>query len=696
MRSPLQSIYIYSILIVGLFAISCNRNLDQVSWDTDNALPLAQGTIRMQDLIASDSNITSGGDNVVHIVSREELYTFDNPLDSLVNIEINPFTRSATLDELALGTQTAGDTFYIAEIFQQAGIGGLDDGDSVSSAFFNFFAPVVDLPDQQVDFSAFLQEAVLIEGFMDLVIDNHLPVIINTADLEIRNTSNQEVIFQTSINDLQPYSLYQNTIDLAAELGGRAIEGDLTISITNIELVAPMPPAFFYINTSDYVSFTGTIRDVSVESATAVFPTQNVIDVTDNVVLRGIDDVQLVYALIDSGVVEIEASSTLNTDLFLYFELPGAIKDGQSFSFEAVVPATGGQTIIEYDTTVIFEDYELDLTGVNQDTVNAFTNVLVGRIDSTGEIIELTLDDTLYINLLVSRLKPNYVRGYLGQDTILAGPESLEIDFGELFPEDLPLINLSTQIVIENDLGFGGNLVINELSSSNSNSEEYTSSIGGNSYTINPATDLGAEPDPSTTIIQVDDAERLLDISPNEITYDIALFTNPSGNTGSFGDFLYNSSSLKAFADIDLPLRFSDSASITFRDTADFDLDVEINEDITNAAFRLATENGFPIDLYPTLYFLDSLGNRIDSLVSQEFVQAGIQDQNGNIVETVRSEVVFLANERQLDNVFRASRVIIVARAEMYNNGNDVVIYDSNFLKFSLYATFNVNINTQF
>ena len=687
-----QSVFIKIICFCfGLLLFACKSKLNELSWNVDAVAPLAKGSVSIKQILQEDSILVENSDNTVRLITEEELYRFENPLDSLVNISIKPFERTSTLSSLVLTTQKATDTTTMEELLDQSGV-GIEDGSTLPSAVVSLFGNV-DLPPQTVDFSDFMEKAVLKKGILDITIDNHLPLVLKTATLEVRNTSNNLLLFDQQIEDLQPYSIFMETQDLAARLDGDTIEGNLTVIVKDMVVEAHPDSSTITFHYDDYVAFTVAIRDIEVEYALAIFPSQNVIDVVDDVPLLGLDDIELKEAIIDSGIVNVKASSTLPTELYIYFELPGAKKDGKAFSFNAVVPAASDDGIIQYDEDFIFTDYDLDLTGVGGDTVNNFINILTGRIDSTGEKIPLSLSDTLYILLQIERLKPSYVKGYLGQDTIQVGPEKFQLsDELGIMIHDLEIEDLNLDILIENNLGFEGNLNFQNLSTTSEENNVVISSVTNSTHEIDGAMDMGSSVIGSETFIDIVDAKDLINNNPDALEYQLTLYTNPSGNDQSYTDFIYNSESVTANAVIDLPLSFK-KANISITDTTDFNLDAQTQNAIKNGKLTLVANNSFPIDFIPQLFFLDEFNQQLGSLTTPSSIEAAPVDGNGKTTEATQTIIEYDIDQSKIDRIMSSKKLMLKANFKILEAPVFTKIYSDYELKFRLFGEFNAEIN---
>ena len=77
-----------------------------------------------------------------------------------------------------------------------------------------------------------------------------------------------------------------------------------------------------------------------------------------------------------------------------------------------------------------FQGYILDLTGqegrLGGDTVNTIYTESYTFIDYTGTLETINHTDSFY-SFIEFDLTPEYAKGYLGEDTLIFGPEIIEI-----------------------------------------------------------------------------------------------------------------------------------------------------------------------------------------------------------------------------------------------------------------------------
>ena len=152
------------------------KELDEVSWDTTIVTPIAKTALTINDLIEDSTSIKLDVNNHLTLVYREPIYSYSNPLDSLIDIPIRPLLKDVTLESLVLSSQTFGSNITL---------GGILDNDPFYKLFFpdqttipntllgTTFNPSID--PIEIDITNLLQTAVLTQGSLELELNNQLP-----------------------------------------------------------------------------------------------------------------------------------------------------------------------------------------------------------------------------------------------------------------------------------------------------------------------------------------------------------------------------------------------------------------------------------------------------------------------------------------------------------------------------------------
>ncbi|MCP4521167.1 MAG: hypothetical protein GY827_05695 [Cytophagales bacterium] len=688
----------YWIIIVGLFVLISCRRLEDVSWQTQNVVPIAKSSLTISQLLSEeDSSLTVGDDNVLTFVHQEFLDTL-RPLDSLVNLEVAPFDRTVTINSLALGTQGSNQSITLGDILTGAGLDNtLRNGAQLPGALINFALAgtggIPDLDPIDVDVSEFFKTAVLQEGKIKINVDNQLPFDLTQMDISIQNKSDGTVIYEKTITNIDSKTTFDEEDDLAALLNGQAIEGNLEVFVSNVEVEASKAliaqGQSIPINYEDYISIGFEIYDIKVESATAIFPEQDVVNTTNEVPLIDSDGFDLTFTRIKQGSIKVRSTSTIQDTVYFWYEIPSATLNGAPFQvYVEIPPSENGESVV-LEKVFPFNGYDFDLTGLDGTNTNNFYNTLRGSIKQSEEIISLSLLDTISLQIEIDKMVPEYVEGYLGQEEFSTGLQTIPVDLTDVLPSgDFTFETVNTSLVFQNSLGIDGQVIINTMQSKNEETNEVV--------TISPTGDLliasgEKQGDVYKTITSeavIENTTELFNSKPSEISFDLDVKLNPEGNNNSFRDYIHESNQLVTSIEIELPLSIA-AENLTLLDTTTFlEETLEIPAGLTEGTLSIIANNQFPLDVGLTLYFLDANYQIVDSLVSSEFVKAGIPNESTNKVEeTTYSKVDFTVERAQLERIVNTEYIVFKAVMDTEGEGYQK-IYDDYSLDFSIVGDF--------
>ena len=689
-----------SLTIFCLLALfSCKNKFDEVNWNARVLTPIASSSLSMKEL-TQDSSIVTNSDNSISVVYESDLYAV-KPLDTLINISVQPFRREITLQSLELGSQFISDTLVLGDIitpyFEEAAA-GTPFSPEVIEAFFwaSTISPpwsyaIPDGEPTKIDVSTFFTSAILTEGTMEFTLVNGMQLAIQSVDVEIRNTNDQYVIYTESFGNIAPGTSRSRTIDLADQMNGNEIEGELEAHITNVvfEATSPITP-----KPEDHIAFNLAISDVKVQSAEAIFPAQDVIDNRDTVGLQGLDGIELTKALLSDGFVEVNVRSTIPTELDMNYSIPSATTEGgETFNFNTVADAAPIGGSISYDSSFYFDGYWFDLTGEDGSLTNTFYNWITGSIEPTPAPIPLSLDDTLVIELAVKGMKASYIEGYVGNQVYAVGPEIQELKLPDALKEGgLTFEDVKMTIVFENSLGVPASIDISELTGINSLTSE-TASLSPlpNAFEIKAATKKNNVITPSISRFSIENAVNIFNIHPDQISYALDVQLNPDGNNPQFSNFAYIDSEIKVSIEIEIPLSVN-AEEFVLSDTIDFlEEGITNPEEIKEGILSFIVYNGFPVDVDFDLFFLDKDLVQIDSLVSDAIVLAAEVNDDGQVIEAKRSKIDFEISDARLGNILGANKVVIEARMNT-QGGSHVTFYDDYKLDFQLVGDFEYKV----
>jgi hypothetical protein len=684
-RNPFNRINgLYILLLLTCF--SCKKDLEKPQWDTQILAPFAYTEMGIENIVKNGSAQTNP-DHSIDLFIRDTLYTLQ--LDSIVSVVTPTFDINKTLDSIKFGTDPIVTKITLGQIAKQMAM----SSDPATAAGGNFilssngtnqpFVPAISnvtggpIP---INISTILDEAEIKTGFLDISITNGLPLVIQRVELEIKNAKTPfAVVAQPVITSIGVNATKTQTEDIS----GKHVDGTMNGNILDMDIAGGFG---VHIDTSDAVTVTLSVRDVTVTSAVAIFPAQNVVNDKSVNYLLDMGSVKLKEMKMKSGFVKIEVSSTIPDSIFFSYSIPTAVKNGVPFKTDTKVPPAGGTSTFIYDMT----GYTMGLRGdplINTD-YNGLYNELVGRIKYTGRKIPLSLTDFIHVKISLENAKPYYVEGYLGDTSIdISGSIPLTV-FNNITGGTLQFESADVAVVVDNSFGVPGSAAISNIVVHNGAN---SASASSGTTALGPGIN-GNPPVVTSSRVVVNNATALVNVLPKSVDYAGNLQINPSG---AFHDdqFAYADYPVKAYLEFKMPLSMiADQLQLT--DTIPVSSAPQLNNALKKGKLNLIADNGFPFDAKVMAYFLDGSNTLLDSLVTTQYVERAPKGGDGKVTQPKRSVISYDLSPGTISNIQKATSVIFKATFST-DTGSYSKVYSDYRIKFKLAGDIQYTVNGQ-
>ena len=408
-------------------------------------------------------------------------------------------------------------------------------------------------------------------------------------------------------------------------------------------------------------------------------------------------DVELKQSKIKSGFIRITIKNTVKSKVNFVYTIPKAKKNGIPFSIQTIVDSGSISDPKYFTQDYDFSGYDIDMTGANGSLVNAIYNNV--NATSAGNVqFDVSANDTM-VNLqsTLIALKPSYVKGYLGQNTIhLNTTETTGI--GRLFRSGLIAIDsVRLQIDLINYIGADGQAYFSSLRSINTltgtSVDLMAPSMLNRFININRATETGNITTPVIPFIK----SFLLDKSnsnitdwvqnlPYQYTYDLKLNINPLGNISGNNDFVYSDYLLSTRIQASMPLRIG-ANQLALSDTFAFAISNTTNFDrIGDAFITMVADNGFPFDMETQLYLIDASNTITDTLLVPGLIDAAPVDGNLIVIQPKQTRIKIPINEQRKDHLLTAVKIGVRSYLNTANYPQLYPLYDRYRLNIKLIA----------
>jgi hypothetical protein len=684
--------------MIGIFFLSCRSNKQEThpAWNTDLLLPLITTSLSINDIV-TDSLIHKNADSSISLVYKTNLYNL-NLASQLVPIPDTTLLYDFKLDSLHLASETIVDSISLGQVAQQAGFEGTliiaanGTKQDVPALSINSTAQYA------VNATSFFQTATLETGTLEVTLHNGFPVTMAQIVFELTNQNNGAIVARDTFANIAPGSTQSKSVNLA----GKTVDGKMYAQLVNLQTDASNGSVL--IDTANKLTATLSVSNLTVFSATALFPAQNIVDQPQTISLSSPRGAELKKVKILSGNLQIILKSTIEDSIHFNYLLPSATNaNGASINISSILPpAAPGQTS-SFTENFPLAGYTFDLSGPKKDTVNTFFNQLIARIDSTGILENISLNDSLYVSYSILNVVPSYMSGYTGRDTINYGPVTIPFSvFKNIKSGKLTLKNINVSLGIQNGIGVNGRVIVRQAQGINSTANStvpLSGSMINRNLNIPRATDNPLTPTLTNFTLTPSNSDVLpfIDNLPNELNYNLSIYINPNGNISNFNDFVYYTSGLNISMNMNLPLSLI-ASRLELVDTIPFSLASTTSKSTSTDAIQsgvltLIASNGFPMQANVQLYFLDGNYNVLDSLLtSTASIAAGQLNNNCMVVSPTQSKIPAAFNETQLNQIKLAKYALVKAYFTTVPNSqcsNYVTIYSDYNLGIAITGQFN-------
>jgi len=372
---------------------------------------------------------------------------------------------------------------------------------------------------------------------------------------------------------------------------------------------------------------------------------------------------QLDSLLLNLGALEISVQSQIPHSGELTITIPDATLNGIPFS-QSLPFIYGGTLPVSALLSGNLAGYKFDFTGNGSFNELRVTYTLSFTNSSTSLP---TANRNITISNNLTNLKMAEAYGYLGQRTLSVTGDSSRIElfnntlFGNIAFND-PHITFN----LSNSFGVPVNSQVTSFYSISSTgvNTPITNTIP-NPLPIGSPTVVGQTATGSFFVDQTNsNINTIMDQNPRYIAFDIDAVSNSP--TPSY-NFITDSSRFAVDVEVNLPLRGS-ANGFSVSDTSDFELD-NIQE-LNKAIFRINAQNGFPADAYIQLYFTDSAGVVLDSLLSDPgdfIIASGLLNSDGRVVLPYKKTRDEEFGPDRLRNIYHAKKLIIFSVVNTQN-----------------------------
>lgn len=698
MKATTRGKFLLTLSLLLLVLFSCRKDEDTM-WDVAVLTPIANGHLSIMDILP-DSLSEVQEDGGVDLVYRQTLFSY-NFVDENISIPDTIVETFVSLDSLSLSDREITQSITLGAVAEILGfpIGTfiiLSHGEEVP------IDPIADLTSGEtpIDATSFFESATIEEGFLDIEVENGFPIPLEDITLQIRNSSDDEIIVDEFVTSILPGETFIST----TPLDGKTIDGNLVAEITNFS--SPGSDGVpVLIDTNDALVITMKAYNLSLFEATAIFPAQNLVNNQLNVVYD-MGGPEFTEMKIKSGEVVMYIVNTIGDSIHIEYNIPGAVDEfGVPIAIETVVPpAPPGESVI-VDQLFPLAGYSIDLRGQNGLLYNTFYNEFIARIDSTGEVVTISKEDSIQVIYGLQNIVPLELKGYFGQAEMVQADTIDNLGLlDDVIGGSVTLEDAMVDLVVKNGVGIEADIFLNDLTARNKNTGATQTLVAPEfiqtEVPVQRALENPFTPGYTTFALRPDNSniKQFLEILPTSITYDTEMFVNPNGNTYNYQDFLLEESDIDLFIDMRIPLHLM-ANDLTLLNEFNSELSELSNRDnILDGTFTLHCENGFPLEAGVVIEFLTWNNEviRFYDLTDDTPLPAAPLDADCRVIESAITDIRIEIDEASMQEILNADKVRI---RSTYNTeslppcNTTLRIYSDYYLDFVLSADFRYRVN---
>ena len=664
------------ITLTTLLFFACKHDLEKPTWDVDVIIPIAHANMTINNLLPdSELNITEDNNGFITLVYEESLLNVN--YDSLLLLETTSEETTIKIDSVDFDDVVIEHMITIGSVINEIPFGNILFPDG-SQRDIPAMPGVIQNDTINIDASEYFETMTLFNGMLNIDFTNGYPTDISNVSFSIYNATNQNLIATFSVPLIESGETYIDSVSVAGETLDYLMIG----VINNMDVDASN--GLVSINYTDAITTKISITEIKIMEATAYFPNQLLHQekVEESFELGS---ARLTEIGIKTGSVIVNAVSTLPDTGTIIYAIPSLTKNGVIFETVVKVPPNINGEPTQF--TFSFDGYVMDLTGeegrAGGDTVNTIYATLEAYLDSTGELETINKVDSFYL-FNEYFFTPEYAKGYIGQDTLAFGPETIETDvFDFIQSGSIDLKSAKISISINNYIGADASFQINNLSTLNDETE-VSAVIDNNEMQIIERAILSGQNiiTPTNTKINIE-ANEMLAIFPNKINTNATFYLNPNGQS-SIEDFLFPAYPMEANLAVEIPLSFI-ANELTFTDTNE--LKIENTTDIDIEKIYITIENSLPFSANLSLILLDENNNIIDTLTYNTTVLPAQLDAN-NIVTNSKTTTIEMDNA-DFESV---NKIVSFSSYNTTQNNEFINIYSDYELDITISAKLNKTI----
>ncbi|MFM9944956.1 MAG: hypothetical protein ACKVQB_06950 [Bacteroidia bacterium] len=664
------------ILIAFLFIFliaGCKRDLE-TTWDAEYATPVAHAEMDLADLVG-DSLLVKKGDNSLDLVYDYQLAV--DSIDRYLEVPDTLQEKSVTLGKIVLDNRKLSDTITLGEIYP---LSKLLDGQTQTLPAFDQDGSN---NKQEIDVTKqFFKQAKFKEGFIDMTLKNELPVEAEKIVFQLLNKSDGAIIIYDSFLNVMPNDSVKTTKSLA----GKKIDGVLVGIVKRVKTKASKGPVL--INSQKGIILDLAIRDLELEFATAVFPSQNLVEENQEVQYN-LGQALITYMELNSGYVVMEVFSNVKEEIILDYSIPNSMRNFNKSEYvrqTVKVPPAKEGSFSKVTKKFPLDGYQIFYRGKNPDLppfkYNTIYSEFTARIEYTGIERTLSLSDSVYVRFGLVEIKPKLAIGDFGIH-LFNFDEKQSVKFFENVKGNISLEDVKMGLVFKNTFGIQADISIDNITGVNTrtgNSVKLISSAMPPTFLVDRAKNDPFVPYYYNIFFDKNNSnlKQFLENIPDRLDSKFSMEVRKRGSQ-DYTDFVFDTSQLTAHLRLEIPVQFgTDGLELSQLQAFNF-MNFKNADRIKSGVLKLDVTNGYPFEATCDIEFLDEQNLLLTTLFEvgkAQTVLPGNIDGNGMVSSPAQSQLFAEIPATKMQIIKNAKKIRIKTKFST-PDGNRYKIYST-------------------
>ncbi|OFX76498.1 MAG: hypothetical protein A2X12_02950 [Bacteroidetes bacterium GWE2_29_8] len=384
---------------------------------------------------------------------------------------------------------------------------------------------------------------------------------------------------------------------------------------------------------------------------------------------------------IKSGHINLYIESDYQHNGEMSITVKSLTKNGVPLVFSSQHTYTGSKVIISKD---------IDISGYKATFDNKQNKV---KVEAKLKLDYKVANQTKATNQISATCNWNNIKfskfyGYLGNvtfpvlkdDVVLKIFRNAMMDMGDIY-----IVNPRIDIIYKNSFGIPVRINFDKIEATGGKKAPYAVNLLSD-LPVNPMniiapnySQIGQYASDTISIVKTNALMQAISINPYYLSYDISASINDNGTTSNFA---LDTSKFAVDVAVKLPL-YGRIHNFTLQDTLNFKFDKI--EKIEAVKFKINIENGFPVETFMQVYFVDENYNLLDSIFAGGFTKAiksAITDPaTERVTSSVKSVIEANMTKDRLQNIYKVKYIFAKAVLNTEDNATkDVKFYSDYFL----------------